>query len=403
MKETKTINLNGYAFYIDIDAFRLLKDYIDDIKLRQPIEQQQEVIDEIERKICNFFQEQLFARNRQVIDIQMVNDAIGTVMSKWIGADNPKESELDSEAPKRKPRIERNGQTSRSGCGRIIGISLLVLLFFSALPVLLPLITAFFILGFGAFSLGMPMAIDWSEWQTSLLIISFLAALVIPIVAIIYLIITYVRKKHAPKLRFWIIAVIAWVISLGCFTFCLVEEAKEFGGIEQFLEQLDKDETALVQQPKTVTTFNAINIDGAVTADIKQGDVPAIAVNDSFLVNYQIIDSVLAISGSNINGPKLVSVTVTDIEALNISGASKVDLQGQYHQLHVTLNGASKLDAEEAQVDILHVNCLGASKAHVSVQNELWAQASGASKITYKGKPQLKRSMAVGGSRITKQ
>ena len=50
----------------------------------------------------------------------------------------------------------------------------------------------------------------------------------------------------------------------------------------------------------------------------------------------------------------------------------------------------------------MHINCAGASVAEVHVQRELWAQAAGASKITYKGSPAIKQNMAVGGSIIRK-
>ena len=51
---------------------------------------------------------------------------------------------------------------------------------------------------------------------------------------------------------------------------------------------------------------------------------------------------------------------------------------------------------------VMHVNCAGASKAEVNVVRELWAQAAGASKITYKGTPTIKQGIAVGESVIKK-
>ena len=147
--------------------------------------------------------------------------------------------------------------------------------------------------------------------------------------------------------------------------------------------------------------FNAINIDGAMNVDIIQGEQPSIAINDSMLVVYELKDSVLAISGTQINAPRHATVTVTDLSALNISGASSVDVQGHFNEMHYTLSGASKLDAEQAQVAVVHINCLGASKASVYANDELWAQASGASKITYKGHPAIKRNLTVGASKIS--
>ena len=50
----------------------------------------------------------------------------------------------------------------------------------------------------------------------------------------------------------------------------------------------------------------------------------------------------------------------------------------------------------------MHINCAGASKAEVNVTNELWAQAAGASQISYHGTPSIKQKIAVGGSIIRK-
>ena len=63
---------------------------------------------------------------------------------------------------------------------------------------------------------------------------------------------------------------------------------------------------------------------------------------------------------------------------------------------------AGELEAEDLLTQVMHLNCAGASKAEVNVAAELWAQAAGASKITYKGNPRIKQNMAVGGSFIRK-
>ena len=65
--------------------------------------------------------------------------------------------------------------------------------------------------------------------------------------------------------------------------------------------------------------------------------------------------------------------------------------------------GAGEVEAEDLHVQTMHINCAGASKAEVNVARELWAQAAGASKITYKGTPHIKQNMAVGGSVIKKE
>ena len=87
---------------------------------------------------------------------------------------------------------------------------------------------------------------------------------------------------------------------------------------------------------------------------------------------------------------------------VDAKGASSLELQGTAESAHITIAGAGELDAESFVVQDMHINCAGASVAEVHVQRELWAQAAGASKITYKGSPAIKQNMAVGGSIIRK-
>ena len=48
MNETRTINLNGLVYHIDYDAYQELRDYLQDIELRLPQDDRQEVIADIE-------------------------------------------------------------------------------------------------------------------------------------------------------------------------------------------------------------------------------------------------------------------------------------------------------------------------------------------------------------------
>jgi hypothetical protein len=93
-----------------------------------------------------------------------------------------------------------------------------------------------------------------------------------------------------------------------------------------------------------------------------------------------------------------------NVENLTIhaKGASKLDLEGTASEVHITIAGAGEVDAEDLVAQVMHINCAGASKAELNVVRELWAQAAGASRITYHGTPQIKQKMAVGGSFILK-
>lgn len=398
MKVTRTVNVNGVVFHIDNDAYQALNDYLQDIELRLSADDREKEMAAIEARVCELLQAELFARNVQVVDIKMV-DAI----TQRIG------QPADFGANKR-PHIKYSAARANSGCGRVFGIALLVFLILVALPILIPLFAGLFALLIGVFGVGMgslslmpiasvPFLVGAEWWQILLGIIAIIVAIATPVFVIVRAIVTFLRTRHLPKARFWLISLLCWGASLVCLTVLTLNQAKNLGGIDVLLQQIDNEDTPAALTAE-VPAFNAINISGAMDVDILQGDTLAIAVNDSMLVDYQVKDSVLTISGNNINGYRHANITVRDLAAINISGASTVSLRGQYNDLQISLSGASKLDAEKADVTAMHINCLGASKAEVNVTKELWAQASGASKITYKGHPTLKRNMAVGASKI---
>ena len=94
MKETRTINLNGLVYHIDYDAYQLLRDYLHDIELRLPQDDRQEVMTDIEARIAELLQKALFAKNVQVVNVQMVQS-----VKEQIGA--PSEF-----GPNRRPKVK---------------------------------------------------------------------------------------------------------------------------------------------------------------------------------------------------------------------------------------------------------------------------------------------------------
>ena len=115
MKETRTINLNGSVFHIDYDAYLLLRDYLQDIEMRLPIDDRKSILEDIEARIAEFFSNTLFANNTQVVTIPLVEAA-----QAQIGA--PAEFGPNSR-PKKKVVKSQN-----SGCRRTLGIVLNIIL-----------------------------------------------------------------------------------------------------------------------------------------------------------------------------------------------------------------------------------------------------------------------------------
>ncbi len=84
---------------------------------------------------------------------------------------------------------------------------------------------------------------------------------------------------------------------------------------------------------------------------------------------------------------------------VNISGASDLNLRGQGLSLGGDLSGASRLDAFDYPVDNADLDLSGASTARVLVGKTLKVSASGASTLRYRGSPEL-RSNISGGSTV---
>ena len=92
MKKTLTVNLGGTVFHIDEDAYRLLDNYLSNLKIHCRKEAgADEIIDDIERRISELFAEKLTAGS-QVITITDVEEVIARM-----GKPEDMEAENDSE------------------------------------------------------------------------------------------------------------------------------------------------------------------------------------------------------------------------------------------------------------------------------------------------------------------
>ena len=79
MKKTLTVNLGGTVFHIDEDAYRLLDNYLCNLKLHfRKQEGAEEIVDDIENRISELFLEKLNAGS-QVITLADVEEVIARV------------------------------------------------------------------------------------------------------------------------------------------------------------------------------------------------------------------------------------------------------------------------------------------------------------------------------------
>ncbi len=216
MKETRTINLNGLVFHIDNDAFQALNSYLQDIELRLPADEREDVMTDIEARVCELLQSALFAKNVQVVDLQMIEN-----IKERIGA--PSEF-----GENKRPKVKGSTKTERSGCGRVLKISLIVLLGIIGGQFITPIL--FSILAVSANIIGIKESMPWDAvsilwattfdgffWGTLFMYLCILVAFCLPIYAIIHTIISLIRSHRLPGTRFWLITILCWFASLFLF------------------------------------------------------------------------------------------------------------------------------------------------------------------------------------------
>ena len=463
MKETRTINLNGSVFHIDYDAYLLLRDYLQDIEMRLPIDDRKSILEDIEARIAEFFSNTLFANNTQVVTIPLVEAA-----QAQIGA--PAEFGPNSR-PKKKVVKSQN-----SGCRRTLGIVLNIILLVLALPMIFTGLAVFFGIVMSLFGVVLaggtslaaimplfPVLADmfvagWT-WLIPLLMIALVLIIVLPIVMVVYALVTYLRTRKGPKARFWWITASLWLASLIFWGASLVRLYKSYEMAPEILkvmtfDGLDVDDAGTVTSQLQLEAYHSLELRGAAKLVLHNAPEASTVLTTNLLlqntgaadIRAEVRDSVLyiemptyppiddMIATFTIASPILRQITVYgagDIESaegqvlaqreltLNLNGAaeadlllnvqsltidakgaSKLELQGTAEKANITIAGAGELEAEDLLTQVMHINCAGASKAEVNVATELWAQAAGASKITYKGTPRIKQNMAVGGSTI---
>ena len=461
MNETRTINLNGLVYHIDYDAHQLLREYLQDIEQRLPQEDRQEVMADIEARIAELLQKALFAKNVQVVNSQMVQS-----VKTQIG--DPKEF-----GPNRRPKVKVD-KSENAGCGRVVSITMKVILVLLALPTIFVVGIIFFSLVVTLFAMntalgasftallgGVGMGLMEGEmYMVPLAILSAVALVIIPIVMIVHSIIIYMRTRRGPKARFWWITIILWLLSLVSLTTLGIRIFHHIDNSSSMLhamvfDDMDIDEAGATTTMLQLDAYHSVELRGAAELHLSQADAASTTLTTNMLHalvtgedNWQTVvrDSVLYIDVTTqmpldevmldfaIASPDLRKVTVygaskietADGQALtqptltldlngaaqadlvlhvqtltiDAKGASQLELEGTADDVHVTIAGAGELEAEDLVAQTVHINCAGASKAEVNVARELWAQAAGASKITYKGTPHIQQNIAVGGSVI---
>lgn len=211
MKITRNINLHGVVLTMDEDAYLELKDYLADIENRLPEDEKTDVMDDLESRIAEVLQSELFARSAQVVTLMMIKN-----IENRIGA--------PSEFGENKRPVVPRERMSRQGVGRVLAIILKVILIIIAIQVLTPVLAVLFGLLMAVFGLSLGGAalvpavgftLTGSTAWTWVLSLSLICAIVMPLVMIIHWIVKYAREHKHPSLRFWVITLLLWFLSIG--------------------------------------------------------------------------------------------------------------------------------------------------------------------------------------------
>lgn len=401
MKLTRSINLQGVVFTIDEDAYQLLKDYLSDIDSRLPFDEKKDVMDDLESRIAELLRSALFAQKVESVTVEMIKDVRARI------------GEPDAFGENKRPVFKRD-RISRQGIGRVISIILKAILIIIAIQVLFPvlavifaLLMAFFGISIGGMALVPALGFELFGGSTAwtwVLCLSVVVALAMPVYMIVHWIVKYSRERKHPSLRFWIIAILVWLLSLGGLIASAAKALQVNGtDIVTVLETLDDldDDANLIREVRETEPFNAIDAAGAVKLEVYVGEPQAVNVRYAQYgaVTTEVVDGVLKICGVDNHRGKAV-INVPSLEAISLTGASRAEVHGLTDELRANISGASKLDADDLWVKNMHITVSGASKAEVNVTDSLWAQANGASKIEYQGNPSVQQSISLGASKI---
>ena len=192
----------------------------------------------------------------------------------------------------------------------------------------------------------------------------------------------------------------------------------------------EKGSGKIVTEKRSLSGFKGVDVGGVFHVEITaQKDYGVeIGTDDNLLrlIRTEVNDGVLEIESEERLSPTnkiLVRVSAPDINALEVSGAAKVTLNGlknsglaveasgasklkiagETAKLTVEASGASKIDAEDLRSVNATIDGSGASNVDLDVSGELMADLSGASKVVYAGNPTAVHKKTSGAGSVSQK
>jgi hypothetical protein len=152
----------------------------------------------------------------------------------------------------------------------------------------------------------------------------------------------------------------------------------------------------------TMPDLRALDLSGASRGDVSGfSSSESLAIDVSGASSLYIDDVTAGKTNFDISGASRVSGSMETADAnLNISGASTVELDGTADDITVDASGASSVKLADFAVTDASVELSGASNATVNASGELNIDLSGASTLHYLGSPTLRRVDVSGASTI---
>lgn len=268
----------------------------------------------------------------------------------------------------------------------------------------------------------------------------------IPIYSLLVALIRRKQNKKKFSATYHWVSTITWVVALLglCYLSISFFLRNSWEGWQFNQSNIHQEE--LTEVPD-LPPFHSIDVTGNIELTLVQNpnQLLSLASPDQYLgtVTTQVLDSVLYIKISNMSrydevkaylstaqlrsikaagstkintentlrqpflNIELVGASKADMQLqidsafhLKVAGASKVELSGSAHEAHLSAGGASKIDALKLTTNRSTIYSAGASKIDVWCEEELAIQAYGASKVTYKGNPNIVKRITVGASKI---
>ncbi len=204
----------------------------------------------------------------------------------------------------------------------------------------------------------------------------------------------------------------------------------------------------IVKEERNIKAFNEIQVSGAYTVYLTQGNKEKLIIeadeNLMDLIITKVVDGKLRIyNKEDFRSPKKMDIYLTfvdideialsgavEIEGMNkftlnelsldvsgaaeifldvelkeldaeLSGASEFEIRGLAKEVDIEISGASELDASDFEVEEMSIEISGAADAKVFATEHLEISASGASNIKYRGNPSINQRVS-GASSIRK-